>query len=417
MIELDSASGIIQIPKVYDYQELMDKLKNILQIDDDLFKYLYFSYIDEKEQERIRLNAQIYDDFINQETPKLTVGFLENIDETKMYEFKDIIESNKKRFKEMNYVIPDEDISIQYNNINIEINKEDEIEEEKIETEIKQPQEENKIEEEKENDLMEEIIIQKVEDNMEEESKEKEKEEEGETNKILEDKKEEQKEEKKEENAEEDIILIEKNNDDENMEIENNNDLSLNNNKINNESSEKFNILELSKINSKDLNSFNNIKININKDLGIDNKDSDNFHLIENEEENLIELKKNISGNILPEEYKQFEEDESGKNIENIITSNIENIKEEIIQSILIENSKIQQNSKMNKKGPKNSYIHENYFCNICQASPIKGIRYHCLECDNFDLCEKCEETINHEHPLYKIKKENVCKFKNENYN
>ena len=417
MIELDSASGIIQIPKVYDYQELMDKLKNILQIDDELFKYLYFSYIDEKEQERIRLNAQIYDDFINQETPKLTVGFLENIDETKMYEFKDIIESNKKRFKEMNYVIPDDDISIQYNNINIEINKEDEIEEEKEETEIKKQQEENKIEEEKENDSMEEIIIQKVEDNMEEESKEKEKEEEGDTNKILEDKKEEQKEEKKEEDAEEDIILIEKNNDEGNKEIENNNDLSLNNKKINSESSEKFNILELSKINSKDLNSFNNIQINISKDHEIANKDSNNFHLIENEEENLIDFKKNISGNILPVEYKQFEEDECGKNIENIITSNIENIKEEIIQSILIENSKIQQNSKMNKKGPQNNYIHENYFCNMCGASPIKGIRYHCLECNNFDLCEKCEAIINHEHPLYKIKKENVCKFKNENYN
>ena len=41
MIELDSASGIIQIPKVFDYQDLMDKLKNILQIDDELFKSFY----------------------------------------------------------------------------------------------------------------------------------------------------------------------------------------------------------------------------------------------------------------------------------------------------------------------------------------------------------------------------------------
>ena len=149
MIELDSASGIIQIPKVYEYQDLMDKLKNILQVDDELFKYLYFSYVDENEQERIRLNSQIYDDFINQETPKLTIGFLENVDEKTMDEFKDIIDSNKKRFKEMNYVFPDEGISIQYNNINLDIDKEDEKEEEKVEEEIKEEEkeenEDNKI--------------------------------------------------------------------------------------------------------------------------------------------------------------------------------------------------------------------------------------------------------------------------------
>ena len=414
MIELDSASGILKIPKVFDYQDLMDKLKNILQIDDELFKSLYFSYIDESEQERIRLNSQIYDDFINQETPRLTIGFLENVDEKIMDEFKDIIESNKKRFKEMNYVIPDEDISIQCNNINIEINKEQEIEEEKIEEEIIKPKEENKIEEEKEKDIIEEIIIEKGEDKMEIESIEK---EEGESINKLEDKKEKKKEENKEEEVEEKIILIEKNNeDDENMEIESNNNLNSINNKINSSSSDKLNLLELSKLNSKDLNSINNIKLNKDS-LDIDKKDSDNFHLIDSSEVNIIELERNISDNILPEDNKQLEEDEFSKNIENIITSNIENIKDEIINSILIENSKIQLNSKINKKGPKNSYLHENYICNNCQMSPIKGIRYHCLECNDFDLCEKCEEMINHNHPLYKIKKENACKFKNENYN
>ena len=341
MIELDSASGILKIPKVFDYQDLMDKLKNILQIDDELFKSLYFSYIDENEQERIRLNSQIYDDFINQETPRLTIGFLENVDEKIMDEFKDIIESNKKRFKEMNYVIPDEDISIQCNNINIEINKEQEIEEEKIEEEIIKPKEENKIEEEKEKDIIEEIIIEKGEDKMEIESIEK---EEGESINKLEDKKEEKKEENKEEEVEEKIILIEKNNeDDENMEIESNNNLNSINNKINSSSSDKLNLLELSKLNSKDLNSINNIKLNKDS-LDIDKKDSDNFHLIDSSEVNIIELERNISDNILPVDNKQLEEDEFSKNIENIITSNIENIKDEIINSILIENSTIQLN-------------------------------------------------------------------------
>ena len=406
MIELDSASGIIQIPKVYEYQDLMDKLKNILQVDDELFKYLYFSYVDENEQERIRLNSQIYDDFINQETPKLTIGFLENVDEKTMDEFKDIIDSNKKRFKEMNYVFPDEGISIQYNNINLDIDKEDEKEEEKVEEEIKEEEKE-----ENEENKIEEIIIEKVGEKMEEESQEKE----GETNIKIEEKKEENKEEEKKEDIEENIILIENNNDFKKMEIENNNN-DLNLNKINSENSEKFNLLELSKLNSKDINNFNNIQINKDSEE-FNNKDSDNFHLMESSEIKLIEIDRNISDNILPEENKNIEEDEFGKNIENIITSNIENIKEDIIQSILIENSKIQQNSKMKKKGPKNSYVHENYICHNCQVSPIKGIRYHCLECNDYDLCEKCEAIIDHNHPLYKIKKDNSCKFKNENYN
>ena len=126
MIELDSASGTIQFPKVYDYQELMDKIKNILQIDDQLFQYLYFSYIDEKEEERIRINAQVYDDFIMQETPKLSIGFLENIDENTMDEFNEIIENNKKRFKEHNYIFDNDGISIRYKNINLDRSKEEE---------------------------------------------------------------------------------------------------------------------------------------------------------------------------------------------------------------------------------------------------------------------------------------------------
>jgi len=37
---------------------------------------------------------------------------------------------------------------------------------------------------------------------------------------------------------------------------------------------------------------------------------------------------------------------------------------------------------------------------------PIIGNRYKCAVCEDFDYCEKCEESIDHPHPFLKIKNE-----------
>ena len=52
------------------------------------------------------------------------------------------------------------------------------------------------------------------------------------------------------------------------------------------------------------------------------------------------------------------------------------------------------------------SVIHSGIKCHDCQVFPIVGIRYKCLKCDNFDLCENCEEKNgkNHGHPLLKLR-------------
>jgi len=44
--------------------------------------------------------------------------------------------------------------------------------------------------------------------------------------------------------------------------------------------------------------------------------------------------------------------------------------------------------------------------CDGCNAYPIVGYRYKCAVCENFDYCEKCEATIEHNHPFLKIKDE-----------
>lgn len=52
----------------------------------------------------------------------------------------------------------------------------------------------------------------------------------------------------------------------------------------------------------------------------------------------------------------------------------------------------------------RSSIIHRSSKCNSCQESPIRGIRYKCAQCPDFDLCESCEcHDIHRQHLLLKI--------------
>ena len=54
----------------------------------------------------------------------------------------------------------------------------------------------------------------------------------------------------------------------------------------------------------------------------------------------------------------------------------------------------------------KESYVHRGVTCNSCNAMPIRGIRYHCSNCVDFDLCEQCEALQIHPrtHLFYKVR-------------
>eukprot|EP01028_Stygiella_incarcerata_P001791 TRINITY_DN1330_c1_g3_i5.p1 TRINITY_DN1330_c1_g3~~TRINITY_DN1330_c1_g3_i5.p1 ORF type:complete len:1283 (-),score=302.53 TRINITY_DN1330_c1_g3_i5:338-4159(-) len=43
------------------------------------------------------------------------------------------------------------------------------------------------------------------------------------------------------------------------------------------------------------------------------------------------------------------------------------------------------------KKAKKN--VHENIICDGCRMFPLVGVRYHCLYCEDFDLCGKCHKS------------------------
>lgn len=54
-----------------------------------------------------------------------------------------------------------------------------------------------------------------------------------------------------------------------------------------------------------------------------------------------------------------------------------------------------------------NSIVHPNVACDGCGISPIRGARYKCQACPNFDLCEACEAKGTHpmDHEMIKFKR------------
>jgi len=56
-------------------------------------------------------------------------------------------------------------------------------------------------------------------------------------------------------------------------------------------------------------------------------------------------------------------------------------------------------------RGDSGEAIHRGVECDGCKVSPIRGIRYKCTVCKNFDLCSTCEAAKIHDsnHPLLKM--------------
>ena len=72
---------------------------------------------------------------------------------------------------------------------------------------------------------------------------------------------------------------------------------------------------------------------------------------------------------------------------------------------------------------PKKDYIkrgniHPKVMCDGCGMLPIKGWRYKCAVCEDYNLCENCEERIGgqHKHPFIKIIYSTMLYDFNQNY-
>ena len=49
------------------------------------------------------------------------------------------------------------------------------------------------------------------------------------------------------------------------------------------------------------------------------------------------------------------------------------------------------------------SVVHPHISCNRCGTFPIMGARFKCSVCADFDFCQSCEKSADHEHPFIKI--------------
>tara|TARA_B110000971_G_C19963720_1_gene479178 strand:+ start:34 stop:420 length:387 start_codon:yes stop_codon:yes gene_type:complete len=90
----------------------------------------------------------------------------------------------------------------------------------------------------------------------------------------------------------------------------------------------------------------------------------------------------------------------------------------DINNELKIINSKLEKIE--NKLEVNNNLIHYNKVCNGCGGLHIKGFRYKCLFCQNYNLCESCERNLNknfskiqHDTNHFFIKINNSANFDN----
>ena len=112
---------------------------------------------------------------------------------------------------------------------------------------------------------------------------------------------------------------------------------------------------------------------------------------------------------ILEQYMKKYEDLESEREQESIKLSQI----------VIKDKNKSKNIIKPNPNASICKTVHNNIKCEQCFMNPIVGYRFKCTECDNYNLCEKCEEkneeSQNHSHDFIKMKYEEKINNKNIN--
>ena len=143
----------------------------------------------------------------------------------------------------------------------------------------------------------------------------------------------------------------------------------------------------------------------------------------ENEEDKKI-IKDQVIENIVLKikklremKLKQEKEKENKQlnSIEDLITKKIKDLTAELVKetnmgvSTILENSKFERIKEFEDKKENRKIcvsIHNGIICNGCNMNPIKGLRFKCSICPQFNYCQKCEMKFGelHKHPLIKLR-------------
>ena len=162
---------------------------------------------------------------------------------------------------------------------------------------------------------------------------------------------------------------------------------------------------------------------------------NDNIKLLENKEKEINELRKGLDlapikmkeqNKALKKVGKETEKPkkipakkpptktkekkvETKPEINNLFKNFIDSIPkiQEMFKKSFNKNQEQKQETDNNEKQP----VHYCVRCDGCKCFPIRGIRYKCAVCNNFDYCEACEEKFSnvHQHPFIKINKPDLA--------
>ena len=340
---------------------------------------------DEKKKEKIEMEMKKYkmeleEKFNKEYEKKIQDNKRENEEKSKKLEL--LIENEHKKIDEEKQKIEKEKLRI--------VEELKAIEKKKKEEEERRKKEE---EEEEERRRIEEEEKRKKEEQKKKKEEEKKKKEELKKKKEEEKKKKEEQKKKKEENNSDNLSNEEKEKIERKKRIEEKikqkiqND--INNSKLENQNEEQNNII-------------NNIPL------------SDQFN-------SMLSSMKDEYSNQLKKEMSKYIENEVKKLKDDIVKKTLE--KNQILISNYIEKlNKLEEDrknqfqtelSKLSKVSMSScNTIHNGIKCEKCNKCPIQGIRYKCTICNNYNLCETCEELNsiekfhNQEHDFIRMRNE-----------
>ena len=117
------------------------------------------------------------------------------------------------------------------------------------------------------------------------------------------------------------------------------------------------------------------------------------------------------TNNNLSEHNKNNEHVNNNNNIslQNIVTDTVntklQSIQHELINELLTKISNLHQQQQQQHK-QQQQVKHIGITCSNCKQPNIVGIRYKCIKCNNYNLCETCENLCIHDihHILLKIR-------------